>query len=78
TSGRSGQPPPTGWLRHSTMLVSSRRAADPVPLTLEPSRLYQRPMPTEVVPSRLIGWSAQRHPFESQLKCSENRSTEKD
>ena len=32
TSGRSGQPPPNGWLRHSTMLVSSRRAADPVPL----------------------------------------------
>ena len=25
-------------------------------------RLYQRPMPAEVVPSRLIGWSAQRHP----------------
>ena len=32
TSGRSGQPPPTGWFRHSAVLVSPRRAADPHPL----------------------------------------------
>ena len=32
TGARSGQPPPIGWLRHSTVLVSPRRAADPHPL----------------------------------------------
>ena len=32
TAGRSGQPPPTGWLRHSAVLVSPRRATDPHPL----------------------------------------------
>ena len=44
TSGRSGQPPPTGWLRHSAVLVSPRRAADPVPLGTPTGQLipYQR------------------------------------
>ena len=48
TSGRAGQPPPIGWLRHSAVLVSLRRAADPHPLGV----LLAASTPTSLYPTR--------------------------
>ena len=63
TSGRSGQPPPTGWLRHSAVLVSSRRTADPVPLGT-PADLFAR---------NNFCRTADPHPFRHKMKWGRRR-----